>query len=265
MASQGAGALSHVRGAGLSAVLVVPAYIVAIAAAEAAGALLSAAGGAIGHAILIVVLLSHYALTEQAAYRRVLPALALAPLLRILSLNLAYVGLPQIYWHMLIGTPLLLAIALTVRLLDLSPTRLGLRLRMWPLQLLIGLSGLPLGVAAVLLVAPMPLAGDLGWGKIAIGAAIILVFGGFAEELLFRGLIQAVAGEALSRAGMLCSTALFAVLYFGAPSWSYFLFIGLAGLYFGWCVGRTGSIWGVALAHGLLNIALLLARPGAWW
>jgi membrane protease YdiL (CAAX protease family) len=41
-------------------------------------------------------------------------------------------------------------------------------------------------------------------------------------------------------------------MYMGSLSLSYVLFIGLVGLFFSWCVKRTGSIWGVVLAHSLL-------------
>jgi uncharacterized protein len=261
MSNLGAGAQlpEHARSTGLNAaLLVVPMYVTAIAAAEVAGVLFGAVVGAICHAILIPLLLSQYVLMERAPYRRILPALALAPLLRILSLNLATPTIPWLYWHALIGAPLLVAIGMTARLLGLTPAQLGLSTRGWQWQLLIGLSGPPLGIVAVRLVHPAPFPSGYTWSEIAAGSAILLVFNGFAEELLFRGLLQQVASELYGSAGVLYSSAVFAALYLGALSWSYALFIFLVGLLFGWCARRTGAIWGVALAHGLLTITLLL-------
>jgi hypothetical protein len=105
------------------------------------------------------------------------------------------------------------------------------------------------------------LIGAFGWRSIAIGSMILLIFNGFTEELMFRGLLQRVADEIWGRAGFLLSGALFAIMYIGSLSADYVLFIGLVGLFFGWCVNRTGSIWGVVLAHGILSIGMLLVYP----
>jgi len=141
---------------------------------------------------------------------------------------------------------LLVAITLTVRLLDLSWSRLGLRLQAWPAQLCVAMSGLPLSIAAYLILRPKPLLDGLDWRAVTSGVIILLIFTGFTEELLFRGLLQRVANEIFGRAGVLCSTAVFVTMYLGSLSLSYVLFIGLVGLFFGWCVQRTGSIWGLS-------------------
>ena len=91
-----------------------------------------------------------------------------------------------------------------------------------------------------------------------------MVFTGFVEEIIFRGMLQQVANEILGGAGVLCSSILFAIMYTGSLSLSYMLFIGLVGLFFGWCVNRTGSIWGVILAHSILNIGMILVWPFLW-
>src|SRR5262245_42070319 len=78
-------------------------YLVAVGSAEVTGIVLGIVPSAIFHAILLVVLLSHYALSEQAAYRPMLPMLALCPFLRILSLTVPTKLVPQIYWYVMIG------------------------------------------------------------------------------------------------------------------------------------------------------------------
>lgn len=217
-----------------------------------------------GDALLIPILLNHYVLAEQAPYRRLLPALALIPLLRIFSLAIPLRELPELYWYMLVGLPLLLATFLIVRLLGLSAGNLGLKRAAWLGQFLIALSGVPLGWIAFLLFRPQPLVGEYNLATILAGVVILTIFAGFVEEIIFRGVLQRVASEVFGLGGLVLSNGLFTLMYLGNLSWGYLLFMGLAGFYFGWSVRRTGSIWGVALAHSLLTIGLLLVWPFVW-
>ena len=243
------------------ALVVTSAYAGLIAIAEAIGVLVGAVPGALGHALLVPVMLSHYALDETLS-RRILPVLALAPLLRILSFVMPIEQLPQIYWYALVGVPVLIAAALTAHLLGLSWATLGLNLRARPLQPLIALSGLPLSMAAFFILRPEPLISEVDWPTIIIGAAILTIFTGFTEEFIFRGLLQHVASKALgSRAAVLYSSILFAIMYTGSLSLGYVLFIALAGLFFGYCVNKSGSIWGVVLAHSIMNIGMVFIWP----
>lgn len=253
----------HNQAAFNGSIVVVLAYSMAIVGAEVLGVFGAVGLGALCQALLIPVLLSHYALAEKSSYRRMLPALALLPLLRLLSLTLPIREAPQLDWYAIIGLPLLLAAVLTIRLLAL-PWWTGLSLR-WPAaggQIAIAVSGLPLGLAAFLILRPQPLIVRFNWPAIILAAVSLMVFSALVEELIFRSIIQEVAIEALGpRIGLLYSSGLFAVMYIGSLSLGYVLFIGSVGFLFGWCVRRTGLIWGVVLAHSLLIIGLLLIWP----
>jgi uncharacterized protein len=239
----------------------IPIYIAAVAIAEALGVFLGAVPSAASHAVLILVLLGHSILMDRAPSRHILLVLALAPLLRLLSLTIPIKEVPQIYWYAMIGTPVLVAVAATARHLDLPWSRLGLHRAPWPPQILIACSGLPLSLAAFLILQPKPLAPQPGWYGIVIGSIILLIFAGFTEEILFRGLLQQVITEIFGRAGLVYSSTLFAIMYIGSLSLRYVLFIGLLGLFFSWCVSRTGSIWGVVLAHSFINIGMAFLWP----
>lgn len=242
--------------------LVIPIYILSIVIAEAIGVFVMPLAGVLCQALLIPALLAHYAAAEGAPYRRILPALALVPLLRILSLTMPIKFVPAIYWYALIGIPLLVAIVQTARVLELTLSQLGLRPRAMPLQLGITLLGVPLGLLAFLLLpaGQMP-ATSLGHIPIAIGVVTLVIFTGFAEELLFRGLLQHVLGESLGSASVLISSLLFATVYLGALSVAYIVFVALVGLLFGWSVRRTGSIWGVVGAHSLISVGVAYIWP----
>jgi uncharacterized protein len=193
----------------------------------------------------------------SAPYRRLLPVLALVPLLRVLSLAMPVREIPEIYWYALIGLPLLLAVALVSRQLGLSWAQLGISRGSWRQQLWIAASGLPLCVVAGLLGPTRALPPALDWSNALLSVAILVIFVAFAEEVLFRGLLQRVAGEILGRGGLLLSSLLYVAMCLSVPSWSYLLFIGLTGAFLGWCVARTGSIWGVVLAHSMINVGAI--------
>jgi membrane protease YdiL (CAAX protease family) len=247
-----------------SATLVLILYLGAIVFAETVGVLGGAAAGALCSAIVLVILLSHYVLMEQAPYRRVLPVLALIPLLRLLSFTMPTRHVALIYWFAMVGVPLLIAAFLTARLLGLSRASLGLSKGSWPPQALITLSGLPLSFAAFLLLRPEPLVARLDWQQALIGALVLIIFAGFTEEVIFRGMLQSVVSETVGSAALFYSSLVFAVTYIGSQSWSFVFFMGLVGLFFGWCAKRTDSIWGVVLAHSTLVIGLLLVWPLVW-
>ncbi len=239
-------------------------YGAAIVVAEAILVFSSVTAGLVCYAILLIALLSHCVLAQSARYGRALPVLALVPLLRILSLTVPATRVPQIYWPVMVGIPLLIGVALTIRLVGFSRTTLGLSAGPWLPQLLIALSGLPLSVAAFFILRPKPLGPRLDLGELALGALILLIFAGFLEEIVFRGMLLQVADETLGRAGVFYSSALFTAMYLGSLSAGYVVFMGLVGLFFGWCVNRTKSIWGVVLAHSLLSIGMALIWPFVW-
>jgi membrane protease YdiL (CAAX protease family) len=90
----------------------------------------------------------------------------------------------------------------------------------------------------------------------------VAVFTGIVEELIFRGVVQAATGQVFGgRTGVLLSSILFSSLYLSSLSPSYFLLVSLAGLYFGYCAYTTRSLGGVAVAHGLMNIGLIVIWP----
>lgn len=246
------------------ATIIIATYVVLIAGAEALTVLGWIALGLFCHLALVVALVNHYALSGRVRYRRVLPVLALVSLLRVLSWTMAVPSWPQVSWYALASVPALMATALTARFLDVPAAKLGLQLRSWQEQLPIAASGLPLSFAAFLLLRPRPLFADLYWNSALIGSVVLIVFVAFVEEILFRGLLQRAAVQVLGSGGLLVSSELFVVAYIGSLSVTFVVLMALVGLFFGWCVRRTGSIWGVVLAHSLWVIGALMIWPLLW-
>ncbi len=284
--------------------IAVPLYICAVGVVELIAVFFGAFPGVCCDSLLLFTLLNHYLLTHPSSDpwdtdldarfwpARALLVLALAPLLRILSLVMPLQGIPQIYWYAFIGAPLLVAAVLTARHLNLSIASFRFTLPPSRQQITIATSGLPFGLIAFFLVRPEPLTPSFQWWELAIGSVILVIFVGFTEEFIFRTLLLHVAPTSgrqfhilrrfagrmairtinaprdrhITKAihvdpGLFWSSAVFAIMSIGSRSFLYVLFIFLIGMFFGWCVQRTGSMWGVVAAHSALVIGALLIFP----
>jgi membrane protease YdiL (CAAX protease family) len=237
------------------------AYLLAIAAAELVVALVNPLVGIVFHIVLLLGLVTHASLTSEHSSRKLYLALALAPLIRLLSLSMPLLKFPQIYWYAIVAAPLLLATFVVMRRLDYGRREVGLTSNRLPFQLLIGLTGIPFGIAESYILRPSPLINSLTLGGVLLPALILLVGTGFTEELVFRGVMQRSAGEALGRWGWIYVAVLFATLHIGYLLVSDVLFVLAVGLFFGWMVRKTGSLLGVSLSHGIANIVLYLIVP----
>jgi len=240
-------------------------YLGAIAAAEIVTVLGNPIGGVALHIFLLLLLVLHSSLAGQDPSHKLYLALSLAPLIRILSLSMPLADIPRIYWYVIIAVPLMVGAFLVVRRLGFSLREVGFTRRGIPLQLVELLAGASAGflfglAGYYVLRIPEPLVSSLDVNQMLL-LAIILVIAGFAEEVTFRGVMQRCAMEALGRRGWIYVAFLFAILQIGYLSAFHLLFAVAIGLFLGWLVLRTGSIVGVILAHGIINITFYLIAP----
>jgi membrane protease YdiL (CAAX protease family) len=267
------GPAQRIPAAGLSSARrALPLYAAVTVAAEAVIVYVDVTMGLVLDAVLLFSIMSHYVAgihrlpsdrfgrSPEEQLLDVLPALALVPLLRILSLTVPVDGASEITWQAMVGVPLVIAAALTIRALRLPAGWVGLDLSLWRGQLQIALAGVPLSLSAYVILRPEEIAaiGSPGW---VVGVPVVILFSGLALELVFRGLLQRALSEVLGRVGIALTCALFAATFLGTESAGYVAFMGLVGALFGWSFHRTGSIMGISLAHGLLNVGLLLIWP----
>lgn len=245
-------------------------YVAAIAAAEICFAFLDVAVGVLAHALIVFALLNHRLRAKDAArsgsrqLADVLLSLSLVPLLRIFSAVMPVREVPAIYQYALVGVPLLIAAAAVARVVGAEALVASLRRWSWREQGPVALSGILLSLVAFLIVRPDPVMEGLEWDRIVLGSLILMVFSGFAEEVIFRGLLQGSLSLLVGRRSIVWSTLLFTIVYIGASPPAYIAFVALLGLASGWFVARTGSLLGVGLAHGLLNVGLILVWPSVF-
>ncbi len=236
-------------------------YLALIALAELVTTFAEPRLGLALHGALLVLLLLHTALASEYPYHRLLLALSLAPLIRMLSLAVPLLRFAQLYWYVIISVPLFISAGLSGRVLGLSREQLGLTIRKVPLQLLVALTGITFGIVEYNILKLEPLIKDPTWESMMVGSAILVICTGLSEELIFRGVIQRVSVQALGRFGLVFTALLFAALHIGWGSALNVVFVFGIALLFGWVAESSWSLLGVTLAHGITNIVLFLVMP----
>ena len=238
-------------------------YLAVITVAEYVTAAINFQFGLLLHSLILVSVLLHGALTPSRATRGLYLSLSVAPLIRLLSLSLPLVDLPQMAWYPCVALPLLLSVYVIMRQAGVSPRSVGLSFGQSNiiLQLMIAGGGIGLGLAEYLILRPKPLIDSFTWGALLLPALSLTIFTGFNEEIIFRGLLQSTALPVLRRWALFYVSLLFAVLHVGYLSLNDLIFVFAVGYVFAYIVRWSGSILGVTLAHGLTNIGLFLVVP----
>lgn len=113
---------------------------------------------------------------------------------------------------------------------------------------------LPVPDAIAVEMARLFYAGDAAaWLRVSLTAAVLIPVG---EELFFRGLLlRGFLGRYGRMNALLLTALLFAIVHLNP--WG-LLSIFLVGLFLGWLVLRTGSLWCACLAHGVYNLMAVL-------
>lgn len=235
-------------------------YLAAIAAGElilSGGVVL--AGMAV-HLLILAALIAHSSLA--AGSRFLYLGLALAPMIRILSLSMPLAKIPAAYWYVIIGIPAFMAAYVVTRLSGHSLREIGLNAYKPGWQLIFSLSGLLLGCIEYRILKPAPLAFPAGPGKVALFCLILLVFTGFLEEIIFRGIMFRALRDSFSdKPAVLLSSGVFAALHITYRSPADVIFVFAVAVVFSLAVIRFKSLFGVSLAHGFTNISLFMVFP----
>lgn len=236
-------------------------YLLLITLAELLTSLGQPQAGLLLHLLILIGLITNTVVGLPDTARPFALALTLGPLIRILSLGLPLRSVPQIAWYPLVSVPLLLATWIIVRQTGVSRHALGLRRSNLLLELLLIGGGLGLGALEYMILQPSVILPALTWQTLLVPALSLLIFTGFSEELIFRGLIQTLASRVLGRWALLYVSALFGVLHIGYLSVIDVAFVFAVGLLFAYIRRWSGSILGLTFAHGLTNIMLFLVIP----
>ena len=237
-------------------------YLIAIIAAEIVTAHYSVEYGLIMHTFILFALLVNSSLTKYTKFAYLLRSMMILPMIRIIGLTIPLMQVNELYWFPVIAVPLFAASFVLMRSQRLTLKNVGLVLGNIPVQLAIALSGVVLGFIEYLILKPQPLISSLNLEAVLFAGIILIISTGFAEELLFRGILQKNAEKILGRLwGLLYVSILFTALHIGWNSALDLLFVFSVALFYGYTFQKTGSLFGITLSHGISNSFLFLIMP----
>ena len=220
-----------------------------------------AAAGVFAHAIMLLLLLALSLRLGPGSMQRLTLSVAVLPLVRVLSLALPAAIVPIVYWYLEIGLAGIEGILLVMRRLNLSPADVGLRRTSIAEIATVGAIGAILGLPAYLIGGRVDLGHGGGLVGLAIASAVVVVFVGFFEELLFRGLIQSAGTVLFSRGGVLLSVGATVLMYSASLNPRYIIFVALVATFFGIVARRSGSIVAPVAGHAALALVQLVVLP----
>ena len=239
------------------------AYIVSIFVAEVVTSFMDPGYGLVLHSLILLSLLVLASLRHgENPSSGLFLTLSLAPLIRIISLSLPLTYFPSYSWFMVVNVPVLVAAVAMMRVQGISFRDAGIVFSK-PLEVaVIALTGIPLGFIDHFFLRPEPLGIGLSFWNLVFLALGLGFSTGFVEELVFRGLMQKNAVDALGeRRGLIGVALVFAALHIGWFSLPDLVFVFSIGLFYGFVALRTGNIVGVSLSHGITNIVLFMVAP----
>ncbi len=242
-------------------------YLPLFAALELATAQYSPSLGIGLYVGLLIGLSLHSSLARRESAARLALALTLLPLTRLLTLVLPLLALPPLLGYLAVLMGSALACAVVLLQLNLRWDTVGLVLRVPVLHLLM-LSSVP-GLAALHFAFAAPVAfvsGELLASTPAAPLALLalsglLFIGGVLEEVILRGVVQAVVLPLMGRRALIFGALAGAMLHVGSSPSSALLLIVLVGWLFAHISYHAGSVLGVALLRGSTNVLYLLGLP----
>jgi membrane protease YdiL (CAAX protease family) len=232
-----------------------------LVAAEAVTLAAGAAAGVLAQAVVLAALGGLSIRLGAGAAQRLTLSIALVPLVRIVSLAVPAAIIPIAYWYLEIGLAGLEGILLVMRRLELTPRDVGLRRAPVAEVASVAVIGAMLGVPAYLIAGPLDLGHGGGLIGLAVASAVVVVFVGCFEELLFRGVIQSAGTALFSRGGVVISVAVTALMYSASLNPRYVVFAALVATFFGVVARRSGSIAAPVAGHAALALIQLVVLP----
>jgi hypothetical protein len=212
--------------------------------------------------IIIISLVINSITTKDLKLSYLLQAMILLPLVRIIGLIIPVTEIQPLYWLVIITIPVAVAILILMKNLQIKVKDVGITSAKPLYQLLVGLSGISLGLVEYLILQPEAIISNLSIMNIILASSVIMVSTGLIEELIFRGIIQKTAENIMGNFwGIIFVSILFTSFSVSWNSPLNLIFIFIVSLFYGYVYQKTRSILGVSMSHGLCNLLLYLYLP----
>jgi membrane protease YdiL (CAAX protease family)/phage FluMu protein Com len=273
-----AGDLTHTPKEPSANLRVAISYLIAIAIAEAFTASFRANNldstkylylGLILHAFILVMLIGHSSMSKSKDISNVLLAMAMAPLIRMISLTMPLYRFAYPGWFLILSIPLLIAPLAIAYVQGIPGKALGLTLGKKPiLQILTILFGLGFGAFEYMVLKPaLMIPAEVTVYTVTAAVLLLALATGFSEEFIFRGIIQNSTINAFgTKAGVLFTSILFAILHIGnITGWNFTILdiplVFMVGFVYSIVMLKTRSIIGISISHTLTNVTLFIICP----
>ncbi|MCE8424429.1 MAG: CPBP family intramembrane metalloprotease [Candidatus Methanoperedens sp.] len=211
------------------------------------------------HSLNILLIIAFIILKKDP---RVIQALSLVSLLRIVNMSLPVFSSVTIFWFASLYGIMLLPIALVFRDQELNLKYIGATLEkanLWPFAVLMG-TGLAIIEYGVMVTGP--LIPDLTSGEIFKLGIVMFFLIGPVEEMIFRSILQQRLEEKIGLTkGLLIASLLFGAMHSGYSNYYEILFATFAGLTIGYGFQKTRSLPFAVIANGVNNIILFGILP----
>jgi membrane protease YdiL (CAAX protease family) len=225
--------------------------------------------GLILHAFILVMLIGHSSMSKSKDLSNILLAMAMAPLIRIISLTMPLYCFAYPGWFLILSIPLLIAPFAVAYVQGVPGKYLGMTIGKKPiLQILTILMGFGFGAFEYLVLKPsLMIPTEVTFYTVTAAVLLLALATGFSEEFIFRGIIQNSTIMAFgTKAGILFTSTLFAILHVGnITGWNVtvldVLLVFVVGFVYSIVMLKTKSIMGIAISHTLTNTTLFIICP----
>jgi len=243
------------------------AYLIVFAAIEMQAVWIEPKLGTFYYGFILVILLHHYLFAGSDPNRKKLLLLTAIPLLRMMSMAMPVGLVEPLYRYPMVGIPVFLSVALILKETALPWSRLGLQLP--PIQkteqawenILIALSGIPLGIMGYYFADPIPLVTTLNWAEIFASLLVVILYVALLEEIVFRGMLLHALVHTFGLIGVIFSSIIYTVLFSSYYSIQGIILMGVASLLYGWHVHESGSILAATISHTLMVAGMIIIWP----
>ena len=244
-------------------VLTVLIYLAALMAAEIVTAYYSVEMGIVMHVGILFALLINSSLVKEQNFSYLLMSMMVLPMIRILGHTIpGLVHIEQLYWFPIIAVPLFGASYVIMKVQGLGLKNVGFQWGNLKLQILVALTGVILGTVEYFILKPHALIPHFTLQWVLIGALILIISTGFAEELLFRGIIQKNVENVFGCVfGLIYTSLIFTAMHIGWNSFLDLIFVFCVAMFYGYTFQKTRSLLGITLSHGISNTFLFLIVP----
>ena len=243
------------------------AYVFAIAAIELQTVWLQPKTGTLYHGMLVLIILHHYLLAREDPDRRKLLLLAAIPLLRMISMAMPVGLIPPLYRYPMVGIPLLASVGIILRETKIPWSQIGLQ---WPRirkseqvweNILIAMTGIPLGLMGYYFADPIPLVTDFGWGEVTASIMVVILYVAILEEMVFRGMLLTTLQNTFGQIGILIASILYTLMFASYHSIEGIILMGFSSLLYSWHVLESRSILAATVSHTLMIVGMLIIWP----